>query len=125
MVCAKYSGYTFYVHNLGGYDIYFMLKLLANSDMYKLYILSRNGSILSLRIQNKHTGHSIKLIDSYNILSHKLKDLCSTFSTEVNKDIFPYEFMNKYTLFYKGPKPDFSYYNKYISLTEYNELPMT
>jgi hypothetical protein len=125
MTREKYSGYTFYVHNLGGYDIYFLLKVLVNTDKYKLSLLSRSGKILSLTIKlaNK-SGYSIKLVDSYNILSHKLKDLCVTYVTEVSKDIFPYTFMNRGTLFYDGVKPNISYYNKDVSEKEYNLIPL-
>lgn len=36
MISAKYDKYTFYVHNLGRYDIYFLLNILVKSDKYKI-----------------------------------------------------------------------------------------
>ena len=71
MVSHKYNGYTFYVHNLGNYDIYFILKIVANSDRFTIKILAREDLILSITIKSVHIKnvYSIKLVDSYNILS--------------------------------------------------------
>lgn len=142
MVSHKYNGYTFYVHNLGNYDIYFILKIVANSDRFTIKILAREDLILSCcakharTIKSVHTKnvYSIKLVDSYNILSHKLDDLGETFSTEVKKGIFPYKFMNKEHLFYVGFKPDISFSceafakhlrsNKHdVDISYYDEIP--
>lgn len=130
MISAKYDKYTFYVHNLGRYDIYFLLNILVKSDKYKISILARDDLILSISIHSNYTKtktvkdgrpergeiqkykdvevnikYQIKLVDSYNILSHSLDSLAKTYSTDVTKDIFPYNFMNKNTLFYIGVKP--------------------
>jgi hypothetical protein len=35
--------------------------------------------------------YKIKLVDSYNILTHSLSKLCEKYSTDVIKDIFPYK----------------------------------
>ncbi len=118
MLVPKFSGYTFYVHNLGRYDIVFLLKPLINKKdpIYKLEIISRDGLILSLIISKKvgNKNHTIKIVDSYNMLSHKLKDLCKTYQSgvDITKDIFPYRFMNENTLFYTGDKPSIDFYEK-------------
>lgn len=116
MLTPKYSGYTFYVHNLGRYDIAFLLRPLIRENMndfkYKLETISRGPLILSLIISKKVGGktNTIKIVDSYNILSHSLKDLCEIYQADISKDFFPYKFMNKNTLFYSGDKPSKSYY---------------
>ena len=123
----------------------FILNVLIKSNKYKIEILSKDDTILSITIKSVFTkikqvkdksknkkkfkeveykaNYTIKLVDSYNILSHKLEDLTNTYSTEVRKDIFPYTFMTEQTLFYVGPKPSKDYYNDDVSLTAYNEIP--
>lgn len=128
MLTAKYSGYTFYVHNLGRYDVVFLLKTLIQAnlkeDIYKLEIISRDDLILSFMISKKINtkNYKIKIVDSYNILSHSLKDLCKAYKSETVKDIFPYEFMTKDTLFYIGDKPAISMYND-LNKVIHNETP--
>lgn len=51
------------------------------------------------------------IVDSYNILAHKLDDLCEAYSTTTTKGIFPYDFMTNNTLFYIGRKPKINYWN--------------
>ena len=117
MLTPKYSGYTFYVHNLGRYDIAFLLRPLIrenrNGFKYKLEPISRDNLILSLSLSRKigSKTNTIKIVDSYNILSHPLKDLCKIYQSDISKDYFPYNFMNKKTLFYIGDKPSKSLYN--------------
>nr|YP_009379212.1 DNA polymerase type B2 [Leptogium hirsutum]ARQ27106.1 DNA polymerase type B2 [Leptogium hirsutum] len=128
---SKYNGYTFYVHNLGRFDSAFILKSLlvknrTNEDKYIIDPLCReNNLILSLIItrKQKNKTYSIKLVDSYNILSHNLKSLCQTFQTETSKDIFPYNFVNKDTLFYSGIRPDIKYYNEDVTLETIQSIP--
>lgn len=125
MLIPKYSGYTFYVHNLGRYDIAFLLRPLIRENIndfkYKLETISRDNLILSLIISKKVGGktNTIKIVDSYNILSHSLKDLCEIYQAEISKDFFPYKFMNKNTLFYTGDKPSISQYEN-IDKKSYN-----
>lgn len=76
LVTSKYAGYTFYVHNLGGYDVVFLIKILVsanvnlNKDKYILSMQCKDDNILCLTI--KVDKYTIKLIDSYNILSFVL-----------------------------------------------------
>jgi len=126
------------VHNLGKFDIYFILNVICNSNKYEVNILSRDDLILSIVIQasykvevnnkkgvykEKTIKYSIKLVDSYNILAHKLSDLCRTFDTDTTKDIFPYKFININKLFYISNKPDISYYNPDVDINLYNQIP--
>lgn len=70
---AKYSGFVLYVHNLGKFDIAFILSTLVNANTdnrYKLNILPRYNVILCLTIAKSNNYKvSIKLVDSYNILT--------------------------------------------------------
>lgn len=133
----KYNGFTFYIHNFGRFDSIFLLKVLINANeltpnKYTYSILYRD-KILSMNISrkiNKKT-YTIKLVDSYNILQSSLNDLCLTFNPTVKKTYFPYDFVNKNTLFYIGDKPDINYYklinvkdSKNITLDEYESIPM-
>lgn len=125
MLSDKYNGYTFYVHNLSGYDIYFLFRvIIANSDKYQYEPTFRDDSIIGIRLSRKSGKKtiSIRIVDSYNLLSRSLNDLCVTFDTPVKKTIFPYEFVNKNTLFYVGKKPDIGFY-KNTSRKDYNEIP--
>jgi hypothetical protein len=64
---------------------------------------------------------SIKLVDSYNILSHSLNKLCKTFDTYVKKGVFPYSFVTQNTLISKGEIPLYEYY-KGITKEEYLKI---
>jgi len=50
-----------------------------------------------------------KVLISYNCISEK--------------GYFPYEFLTKNTLNYIGEKPLFNYYSKFMSKTEYENIP--
>ena len=125
MLTAKYSGMTFYVHNLGRYDIIFILNILIHANMaqerYKLDIFAKDDLILSLGI--KVNRYHIKLIDSYNILTHSLRDLGETFELDVNKGVFPYTFVDVNTIFYIGSRPDKSTYGEAIDQETYDAIP--
>ena len=127
MIKPKYTGMTFYVHNLGHYDVVFILKILIRTnalldeDKYKLEMMTKDDLILSLAIKMKR--YRIKLVDSYNILTHSLRDLGKTYGLEVKKDIFPYSFVDESTIFYKGSKPEKSAYPEYVDQATYDVIP--
>ena len=132
MLVEKYNGYTFYVHNLRKFDIYFILHALIKVDnvypnkyQFKDNIVYRDGDIISIKISTKINGktYSIKLVDSLLLLQSSLDKLCKTFNTNVKKTYFPYTFVNKHNLWYIGNKPDIKYYKDviYKSIEEDNE----
>jgi hypothetical protein len=128
LVSSKYNGYTFYVHNLGGFDVYFLLGLLIKSDKYDVKLSCHGTNILSVTItglgtKNLKVKYSIKLVDSYNILKASLDNLCDTYETKTVKGIYPYTFMNKNTLFYVGPKPAITFYNRNVNKVLYANEP--
>lgn len=128
MLIDKYNRYTFYVHNFGRFDVVFILKVIIttnelNPNKYAYNIIFRDDVILSIEISSKinNKNYTIKLVDSYTLLQSSLSKLCETFDTEVKKSVFPYDFVNKYNLFYVGNKPDIKYYND-IDIKSYKEV---
>ena len=112
---------------MGRYDIVFLIRILlgANTDLgkekYILSIISKDDVIVCMNIQ---VGpNTVKLVDSYNILSHSLYKLGETFNLDIKKDIFPYTFVNKETMFYLGKKPYISFYNSNVDKIEYDLIP--
>ena len=127
MLISKYNGYTFYTHNLGKFDVTFILKTLVIAKKqeygYKLELISRDDQILCLTIGKKvgTKTYTIKIIDSYNILTHSLTKLCKTYETAMWKDVFPYSFVTDNTLFYVATKPSITHYK--IDSNNYDDIP--
>ena len=128
VISNKYHKYTFYIHNSGKFDIAFiLLPLIERGDvLYKEKLLLRDSTILSLRIDKGGKGKIVvEFVDSYNILSSKLSDLCNSYETTTRKGVFPHKFVNRNKLFYVGPKPDISYFVDYennIDKTVYDNI---
>ena len=120
----KYSNITFYCHNLSGYDIVFILKVLYNyndnnKDKYKISCILRNDKIIKVKItKNKN---SVNIQDSYCMLTSSLAKLGKSFNVDTIKSVFPYNFYKQENLFYIGNTPDISYYNN-ISIDNYKML---
>lgn len=127
MLRSKYSNITFYAHNLGGYDIVFILKILydyndsvKSKDLeYKVIPIVRDNKIIKVTIQKGI--YSVVIMDSYCILTSSLYELCESFNVKTKKSVFPHSFAIKNNLFYKGVIPSKDYY-KNISNDEYNKL---
>lgn len=125
MISHKYTGYTFYIHNMTHFDIYFIFKiLLSHPEKYQNKVTWRDGTIIGIHISKKIKGktYSISLVDSLNLLKSDLNTLCKTFGTSVSKLKFPYDFVDINKLFYKGKKPDIWFYDK-ITLEDYYKIP--
>ena len=75
-------------HNAGAYDKYFLIKYLTE---YKE--LLRNGRMISAK--GKFNNLSIRLKDSYNLISEPLRNFAKMFNLEVHKEVMPYEFYNR------------------------------
>lgn len=127
LLSSKYSNITFYCHNLGGYDVVFLLKILYNynesivdNDLkYKIFPLLRDNKIIKLTI--KKGKYSLTILDSYCILTNNLNDLCKDFGIEIRKSVFPYKFSTQNYLNYKGHTPAIHFYND-LSLDDYNKI---
>jgi hypothetical protein len=143
MLINEYNGFIFYVHNLAGYDIPFILKALDSYNMkkneeYYVYkpFFREDKKIIKLEIKvrkelsdrkqakigvrKEPSKNKITLIDSYSLLPSSLESLGKDFESNVLKDdYFPYDFVNESTLYYVGNTPDICYYNG-IDKKEYN-----
>lgn len=122
---SKYSKTTFYCHNLVGFYVIFLLKILISYNQvnplykYDLSFKFRDNKILSITIWKGVNKLIIK--DSYTILNSSLRDLALVYNCENVKGYFPYTFSSSGTLFYKGVTPNKSYFEN-ISQEEYNKL---
>ena len=125
LLCSKYTGGTFYVHNLARFDSRLILEALGKMDGVRCTLWGRDMcNIFKIRI-SKQVGKkslNVVLLDSVYQLPFKLEVLGRKFDTKVKKTTFPYEFVNKETLFYKGVVPAKTYYRNKVSDTEYSEL---
>jgi len=127
-----YSGYTIYVHNLHGYDAFFILKSLLvfnrnNDNYYTIKTIFKDNKIIKLTISSKVEKTKVKtinLVDSYLLLPASLDKLANDFECDTKKGYFPYDFVNKTNLSYIGKTPDKRYY-KNISDEEYNSIKAT
>jgi hypothetical protein len=124
----NHNNSTWYVHNLGGFDAVFILKvLLLNYSNTKL--LFKDSKPLAIKVtkttKNTKTNNNktMKIIfkDSYKILPLKLRNLSSAFEIATQKLIFPYKFLSINKLNYEGKLPDKSFYEN-ITESEYNKL---
>jgi len=100
----KYKGYSVYAHNLGKFDIIFLLKYLVKLGNIKPII--HNGKIISLTVNYGENGkYKIEFKDSLLLLLTSLNSLCGSFKIEEGKSIFPHLFVNENNLNYKGDVP--------------------
>lgn len=73
---------TFYCHNLGGFDVVFILKIFFEYNesiqdkelQYTLFPILRDDKIIKLTI--KQNKNSIIIVDSYCILTSSINNLC-------------------------------------------------
>ena len=133
MLSSKNRDHIYYTHNLGGFDIVFVLYALRTVNTEKgfnYYIIDtklRDSKVLKCVVRVKiPSGYSkITFIDSYNLLTDNLDNLSKSFGSKVTKGILPYTFIKAETLNYVGNTPPIEYYkvkNKIITLSCYNEL---
>ena len=103
----KYNKTSFYCHNLAGYDIVFILKILCtyneeNSDKYTIRPILRNDRIIKVTISKDK--HSFSIMDSYAMLPDSLQTLGVNFEVDTVKSKFPYKFAaTQNNLFYAPP----------------------
>lgn len=91
---AGYDNHIFYTHNLGGFDVIFLLKVLEANEVkgHEYYILDtifRTNRILKFTVRIKHgTKYKTRwiiFIDSYNIVTDSLDKLSVSFGSSVKK----------------------------------------
>lgn len=120
----KYDKITFYCHNLSGFDVVFILKVLDtynenNNDKYNISPILREDKIIKITISKNN--RSFTIMDSYCMLADSLNRLGKNFEVNTLKSVFPYKFSTEDHLFYKGNTPDISYYEN-ISKEEYKNI---
>ena len=143
---SKFSNYTFYMHNLGGFDYIFILSALSfyNKEYDLNAIIKDDGNILvSLKISkyiekitNKKIYNedmevvkvekiksverkSINILDSNLILPGKLRNLAKDFNCKELKGYFPYKFININNLNYIGELPSYEYFSDSMEFNDY------
>lgn len=77
----KHSNYTWYTHNLGGFDVVFILKILLN-NYTKTNVQFKDGKPLSFKVsvttknnKNKINTKNIVFKDSYKIQPLSIRSL--------------------------------------------------
>jgi|ERR1700688_980520 hypothetical protein len=115
----KYNGYNVYIHNLGKFDIIFLLKYIVK--LVQIQPVIHNGRIISLTMNyGEELKYRIEFKDSYLILLNSLNRLSKAFSVSNPKSLFPHLFVNKNNLNYIGEVPNFEYFIK-VSKNEYQD----
>ena len=104
---TKYhKNFTVVAHNMGGYDGMFLLNYLVSNNL-KPSIIFSGAKIMHIYIEPL----KIRIIDSCNFLPMKLANFSKVFDIpEVTKGEFPYKFLTKETLNYKGAVPSIDNY---------------
>lgn len=143
----KYSKTIFYCHNLGRYDIVYIINALhdyndkydnqeISHNKFRMVYNHRDNDILSITISkevNTTTSHKepkildtriAKLVirDSIPILNSSLSDLSKSYGVETPKGTFPYKFATRNNLFYIGNTPDKFYYNPSLTQSAYDKM---
>jgi hypothetical protein len=120
IMIRKYNGYRIYIHNMGKFDIIFLLKYLVK--LGNVIPIIHNGKIISINLNfGDSNKYKLQFKDSYLLLLNSLSSLTKAFNVESKKSIFPHLFVNENNLNYIGIVPDFKYFDNKITLEEYNE----
>jgi len=133
MLTVKNRDHIYFTHNLGGFDIVFILAAMKRVNIekgFEYYIIDtrlRDTKVLKsvVRVKTPSGYSKITLVDSYNLLIDSLDNLCKSFGSNVKKGLLPYGFITYETLNYVGNTPSIEYYkvkNKTIELQDYIEL---
>lgn len=118
----KYTGYKVYLHNFSNFDGIFIISALSDFST-NIRPVIRDGKIMDLRVKfGPNNRYSISFRDSLLLLPNSLRKLCKDFGIEVQKDIFPYEFINQpgISMNYRGPIPEFKFFSN-ITQEEYKD----
>ena len=124
LLVPEYDGYKIYVHNLANFDSVFLMKALVKLGQVQPII--NKGRLISIKLKAKEQeGKAITLqfLDSYQLLLVSLSKLGEAFNCNVNKGIFPHDFVNKgnlNVLNYLGPVPAKEFFSGTVNLEQYN-----
>jgi hypothetical protein len=112
IMIKKYDNFHIYIHNMAGFDAIFLLKILANLGNCKPII--HNDEIISISFSLN--SYTVTFKDSMKILTSSLRDLGKCFDVNIQKSIFPYNFVNENNLNYEGNIPELKYFDNLSSL---------
>lgn len=126
----KYHNHKIYVHNLAGFDAFFIIKELNNIGLFTPII--HEGKIISLKLNfttETNKPYTFIFLDSLQLLLSNLRKLCKAFNLEQDKGLFPHNFVNDANLNYIGAIPEFKYfidlkyddYKKYLNTFTNND----
>jgi hypothetical protein len=110
-----------------------MLNILQNN--FDINLTRNKGRIISIKVsktvpslvfKDKEKVISLTFYDSYQLLPSSLRKLGLSFNTITQKDIFPYNFVNKDNLNYIGPVPSIEFFplDTFSSNAEYNHYKL-
>nr|QWO71410.1 DNA polymerase [Termitomyces sp. T123] len=124
----EHKNYTWYAHNLGGFDSVFILKTLF-SNYSKTKVQFKDGKPLSIKVwkitknpeNNKNITKYIIFKDSYKIQPLSIRNLIKSYDIKTHKLYFPYRFMKTDNINYEGKLPDKSFFDN-ISDLEYKKI---
>jgi len=121
IIVPKYNKYIVYIHNIGNFDGIILLKKLLSK--YEIKPLIRDNSLLAIDVSKLNKPKiKIRLLDSINLLNDNLRNLGKSFEVNIQKGVFPYDFVNKFNLDYVGSNPHYEYYKfdkKYFNFNDY------
>ena len=121
------NNYTWYAHNLGGFDSVFILNILFK-NYSKTKVQFKDGKPLSIKVslttKDNNKKNKTKIIvfkDSYKIQPLSIRNLIKANDITTHKLYFPYLFLRTDNINYEGKLPDKSFYDN-ISDFEYNKI---
>ncbi len=106
LMIRKYDNYKVYIHNLSNFDANFLLKILVN--LGEVNPIIHDNKIISITF--KYNGYVVIFKDSQQMLIRSLRSLGQAFRVDIQKSIFPYNFVNENKLNYIGHIPEFNYF---------------
>lgn len=125
----------FYAHNGSSFDFIFIINSLCKYNEFTIKPVIKNSSqIIELKISKKvvkniksgkEYNQTIILRDSLLFLNQSLKKLAISFLNEDEKTLYPYAFVNKNNLYYKGIVPNIEFFNNpkdQETIAKYNEI---
>jgi hypothetical protein len=125
--------YTFFVHNLGKFDSFYILDSLTQKDTGRFKITGKwksedENKLLGFTIVDSESKQRIYMKDSVNFFNTSLKKVLQDYKCEVQKGVFPHGFVNQNTLNYIGRKSEYKYFqNEFSELKfsreDYNLIP--
>ena len=125
LLIPEYDGYKIYVHNLANFDSVFLMKALVKLGQVQPII--NKGRLISIKLKGSpgktKPEVTLQFLDSYQLLLVSLSKLGEAFSCNVNKGIFPHDFINQGnmgTLNYFGPVPAKEFFSDTVNLEQYN-----